>query len=83
MAGPVALSVRFVFPWRKSESKARRALGIVPCDTRPDCDNMVKLVADVLTHLRFYQDDGQIAKLHVEKAWGDEVGITITIQTIV
>lgn len=80
MTGPIQLSVSFVFPWRKSETKARRAMGRIPNDCRPDCDNLVKLVGDVLTKLRFYEDDGQVSSLRVSKAWGDNVGIYITIQ---
>jgi Holliday junction resolvase RusA-like endonuclease len=82
LQGPLALSVDFVFPWRKSESKRRAAMGLLPCDTRPDCDNLVKLVGDVLTKLRFYGDDGQIADLHVRKFWGDRVGIRVGIEEI-
>ncbi len=82
LKGPLALSVKFVFPWRKSETKTNRARGILPCDTRPDCDNLVKLVADVLTKLRFYDDDGQIADLHVLKGWGDKVGISVSLQAL-
>jgi Holliday junction resolvase RusA-like endonuclease len=82
LAGPVRLAVGFVFPWRKSEPKKHRASGIRPMNTRPDCDNLVKLVADVLTRLRFYQDDGQVADLRVTKAWGDHPGIEIRIEEI-
>lgn len=82
LTGPLRLAVAFVFPWRKSETKKRRALGPVPNDTRPDCDNLVKLVADVLTKLRFYDDDGQVASLHVSKSWGDDVGILVEIEKL-
>ena len=82
MEGPLKLRVDFVFPWRKSEPLKRRALGRAPNSSRPDCDNMVKLVADVLTKLRFYDDDGQVADLHVTKAWGDHPGINITLYPI-
>jgi Holliday junction resolvase RusA-like endonuclease len=82
LEGPIGLHVEFIFPWRKNESKRRIALGRVPNDTRPDCDNLVKLVGDVLTKLRFYRDDGQVADLHVTKAWGDRVGISISIKKI-
>ena len=82
LQGPVSLRVDFVFPWRKSEPKRRLALGKVPNDSRPDCDNLVKLVGDVLTKLQFYKDDGQVSDLHVTKAWGDAVGISISIQSI-
>lgn len=82
LTGPLKLSVDFVFPWRKSETKRRMACGRLPNDARPDCDNLVKLVADVLTKLRFYGDDGQVSDLHVTKAWGDRVGISIAITPI-
>lgn len=79
LSGPIALAVAFTFPWRKSEPKRRLLLGSAPNDCRPDCDNLVKLVADVLTRLRFYGDDGQVADLRVTKAWGHRVGIEITL----
>lgn len=82
MTGPLRLSVDFVFPWRKSETKRRMACGKLPNDARPDCDNLVKLVSDVLTKLRFYGDDGQVSVLHVYKHWGDRVGITVSITPI-
>ena len=82
LQGPIALRVTFVFPWRKSESKKSLALGMVPNDTRPDLDNMVKMIGDVLTKLRFYNDDGQVADLHVRKFWGDQVGISLRVGEI-
>jgi Holliday junction resolvase RusA-like endonuclease len=82
LTGPLRLRVDFVFPWRKAESKRRRSLGRAPNDSRPDCDNLVKLVGDVLCKLRFYGDDGQVADLHVTKAWGDHPGIAITLHPI-
>lgn len=82
MIGPLSLRVDFIFPWRKSETKRRMGMGKIPNDTRPDCDNLVKLVGDVLTKLRFYKDDGQVADLRVTKSWGDRVGITVEIKNL-
>lgn len=82
LVGPVALRVDFVFPWRASEPKRRLALGRAPNHVRPDCDNLVKLLCDVLTRLHFYGDDGQIADLHVTKAWGDKIGIYVAVEPI-
>lgn len=82
LAGPLSLKVDFVFPWRKSETKRRMAMAKLPNDARPDCDNLVKLIGDVLTKLQFYRDDGQVADLHVTKSWGDKVGISVTISQI-
>ena len=80
--GAVALYVHFVFPWRKSESKRRLALGRVPHTSRPDCSNLIKMIEDVMTKLQFWTDDSCIAKLTVSKAWGDKVGISVSIQQI-
>jgi len=78
--GPVILTVKFVFPWKKNETKRNIARVIIPNSTRPDCDNLVKLVGDVLTKLQFYKDDGQVFDLRVSKYWGEKVGITVTIE---
>jgi Holliday junction resolvase RusA-like endonuclease len=80
--GPILLQVDFTFPWRKTEGKRRKEWGRIPNDKRPDADNLVKLVGDVLTKANFYADDGQVADLRVAKYWGDEPGIKISISPI-
>lgn len=82
MTGPVALHVDFTFPWRKGESQRERGAGMRHNDTRPDLDNMAKLIGDVLTKLQFYGDDGQVADLHLRKFWGDEVGIAVRLEQL-
>ena len=82
LQGALKLTVDFVFPWRKSDSKTRRAWSKLPNDKRPDVDNLIKMVADVLTKLRFYGDDGQVSTLVISKSWGDRVGISIEIEPI-
>ena len=79
-SGPLALTVSWCYPWRKSESKKNRTKGIKACDTRPDCDNLLKLLQDCLTRLSFWNDDSQVAQLHFYKWWGDEPGIRIVIE---
>lgn len=80
--GPILLEVDFTFPWRKTESKRRREWKRLWNDKRPDADNLVKLVGDILTKLEFYTDDGQVADLRVKKFWGDSPGIEINISPI-
>lgn len=82
LQGPVSLSVAFVFPWRKSESAKTRIAGSKWCDTRPDLDNMVKLLGDVLTRANFYADDGQVAVMSLQKQWGPHPGITVTLSSL-
>ena len=82
LQGPILLEVDFTFPWRKTESKRRKEWKVIPNDKRPDADNLVKLVGDVLTKANFYADDGQVADLRVRKFWGDSPGIGIQISPI-
>ena len=82
LQGPIHLEVDFIFPWRTNEAKRRREWGRIPNDKRPDADNLVKLVGDVLTKLRYYEDDGQVADLRVRKFWGESPGIGIQISPI-
>ena len=80
MQGPLMLSVHWIYPWRKSEKKVNIERGIIPCDVRPDCDNLAKFVCDIMTRLGFYGDDGQIAVLKFSKSWGQKPGISVHIE---
>ena len=82
LQGAVALYVDFTFPWRKSEPKRRIALGRVPHTSRPDCSNLIKMIEDVMTKLRFWTDDSCVAYLSISKSWGDKVGISVQIRQI-
>ena len=50
--------------------------------TRPDTDNLQKLLKDVMTVLRFWRDDAQVASEIVEKFWADVPGIYVAIEEI-
>ena len=80
MQGAVKLVVTWRYPWRKSEPKRNRALGVMPCTTRPDVDNLCKILLDCMTRLAYWSDDGQVATLTVMKQWGDGPGIGIVVQ---
>lgn len=73
------MEVLWVYPWRKSETKKNRALNIMCCDTRPDCDNLNKTFADQLSDLGFWKDDGQVSDLIFRKRWGDRPRIEVSI----
>lgn len=79
--GPLRLKVVWSFPWRKSETKARRGAGALPCDVRPDLSNLVKMVEDCMTTLRFWNDDGQVAELQISKQWANWSGFAIRIES--
>ena len=50
--------------------------------TRPDLDNLNKLLWDVLTETGFFLDDSQIAIFEARKGWGTEDKIKIEIEEI-
>ena len=71
---PVHLFVRFVYKApRKRDLNAWKT-------TRPDTDNMIKLLKDCMTAAGFWQDDSQVASEHIEKQYGDKEGIDIAIE---
>ena len=83
VTGPLALNVVWCYPWRKSEPKKNRIAGFKPCDTRPDVDNLAKMLLDVMSGPGgFWNDDSQIAVLTFSKFWGDLPGIGIRYKTL-
>lgn len=81
MTGPISLSVRWVYSYRVAEPQRNRGLDI-PCDKRPDCDNLAKGLLDIMTSCGFWIDDGQISELCFGKYWGSTPGINIEINHI-
>ena len=79
LEGPLKLEVIWTYPWRKSEKKSNLKLFWIPCDTRPDADNLCKLLLDAMTRLGYWNDDGQVYSLYFRKGWGDQPGINIKI----
>ena len=49
--------------------------------TRPDADNLNKMLKDVMTDMGFWSDDALICCEMVSKMYGDEPGIIIDYQT--
>lgn len=71
MSGPVWLTIRFVYPLG---TKPKRYAGD-PKVTRPDLDNLGKVVIDAIAEDgRFFDDDSQIYRLTLEKWYGDTEG---------
>ena len=50
--------------------------------TRPDCDNYVKELTDVMTQLKFWHDDAQVVELKVSKRYADSAWISITVEEL-
>tara|TARA_R110002020_G_scaffold256171_1_gene469807 strand:- start:29 stop:475 length:447 start_codon:yes stop_codon:yes gene_type:complete len=80
--GALCLRLTYRFPMRKSETKARRALGFLHHDKRPDLDNLAKLTIDVMAGLKWFNDDAQISRLELSKCWSITPGIRGEINVI-
>ena len=72
--GPIELKVSWLFPRGKRHKHKEWRV------TKPDTDNLQKMLKDVMTDLGFWVDDAQVVKEVVEKLWCDEpTGISIEI----
>ena len=74
--GPVGVSVKFTF-----SVKNRRLWGRYK-ETKPDGDNLVKVLLDVLTQLHFWRDDAVVAVLRVEKRYGETSRVEIELEEL-
>lgn len=83
LKGALKVEIRWVYGWRKSETKKNKAKGEMWCVSRSDCDNLCKMFNDILTRLGFWIDDAQIAVLHFEKLYSNEPRIELKITQLV
>lgn len=80
--GPVYFQARWCFPYRKSEKRSIVKAGKeVPHNSRPDLDNLEKNLLDVLTRLRFWDDDAQVFTKSTAKVWGPSGYLALAIKT--
>ena len=73
LSGPVALDVMWLFPitGKHHDGEAKT--------TKPDTDNLQKLLKDVMTDLGFWKDDAQVYYESVIKRYADAPGIAIYV----
>lgn len=80
MLGPLELSIVATYAWPKSWSnKQREAPGARWKTSRPDADNLTKIVKDALNTVA-WQDDAQVASSHTWKRYGDAASLTVRIE---
>ena len=75
LEGAVRLTTWWCFPRGKHHDGEYRI-------SRPDTDNLVKMLKDVMTELRFWKDDAQVASEVIEKYWAEIPGIYIKLETV-
>lgn len=81
LEGPLRLELELTWPWRQSDSARKRAAGRIPCDVKPDCDNIAKTIIDVMVLLGFLRADQQVVRLSVAKWIGDRPGLDFAVWT--
>ena len=76
MTGGLSLRVLWLFPRGAHPHGAWRT-------TKPDTDNLQKMLKDCMTRVGFWEDDAQVAREIIEKRWSDEpCGIYIEIEPL-
>ena len=69
----------FTYAWPKSTSKRRKQLSPVGKMSRPDLDNLTKLVCDALNMI-VWEDDSQITFLTAAKQYSDVPGVELSVR---
>lgn len=80
--GALSLRIYWAWPWRKAEPKKNRMHGTLICYTKPDCDNLIKSLQDIMEKQGFWVNDSRIGHLEVMKSWCDVPGLGIEIAPI-
>lgn len=75
LEGAVRLLVKWCFPRGRHQDGEYRI-------TRPDTDNLNKLLKDCMTDAGFWKDDAQVASEICEKFWAEIPGIYICAEEI-
>ena len=81
--GAVEVAIRAIYEVPKSWPRKRKQealAGLIPVTTKPDCDNILKIVADALNGVAWV-DDSQIVFAKVRKAYGAEARVEVEIWT--
>lgn len=74
--GPIRLTVKWLFPKIKGSTNGQYKT------TKPDTDNLQKLLKDCMTELGYWKDDALVASEIAEKFWADTVGIYIRVEQL-
>lgn len=71
----IRLTVKWLFPKGNHSDGEYRI-------TKPDTDNLQKMLKDCMTKTAFWKDDSLVASEIIEKFWADHPGIYIRIEEI-
>ena len=82
--GAISAEIRAYFPIPVSVSKKKRRMmeeGYIPCLTKPDTDNIAKIILDSLNEIAF-KDDKQVSDLMVIKKYGEQPRVEVILEEI-
>ena len=74
--GPIRLITKWCFPIAGKHVNGEYKT------SKPDTDNLQKMLKDVMTDVGFWKDDAQVASEITEKFWADKPGIYIRIEEL-
>ncbi len=79
LSGPLKLESHWIYPETKTHPAGTWKI------TKPDTDNMVKLLKDCMTALGFWEDDAQVTWEVITKMYGDQMttGIFILVENLI
>ena len=75
MDGPLRLVVKWMFLNGQHKHGTYKT-------TKPDTDNLNKMLKDEMTRTGFWKDDAQVASEIIEKFWSKEPGIFVEVQRL-
>ena len=78
---PICFEAAWLFPYLK-RAKKHKPGDVMHKITRPDTDNLNKMLKDVMTDMGFWKDDALICTEIITKAYSDEPGIIIRIDVL-
>lgn len=76
MTGPISLCTKWMYPPTRLHPETTWK------STKPDTDNLVKMLKDVLTTLGFWIDDAQVANESIQKFYLAPSGIYVQIESL-
>jgi len=74
--GALRLTTKWCFPMTKNSKNGQYK------HTKPDTDNLQKLLKDCMTDCGYWKDDALVASEITEKFWADVPGIYIKIEEV-
>lgn len=76
VSGPIRLMVKWCFPMKGKHQNGEWKI------SKPDTDNLQKMLKDCMTRLGFWKDDAQVCSEIIEKFWAKVPGIAISIEEL-